>query len=120
MNTLDLIDTDTVRKEFTEAAQRAAKELADKYYGGKDGGACGFAWVTVYPENKGNTKAGKAERKVLEAMGFRVDWTGKGWQVWDPANWPGQSIDVKSAGAAAAAKVLQRYGFKAYAGDRLD
>ena len=115
-----MIDVDAVRKEFETAAQTAARELADRYYGGRDGGACGFAWVTVYPEYKGNTRQGKTERKILESMGFRKDWTGKGYQVWDPAKWPGQSIDVKSAGAVAAAKVLQKYGFKAYAGDRLD
>jgi hypothetical protein len=114
------MDTTVIRNEFTQAAQQAARETADRYFGGKDGGACGFAWVTVYPEHKGNTKLGKAERAILKEMGFSVDWTGKGFQIWDPARWPGQSVDVKSAGAAAAAKVLQKYGFKAYAGDRLD
>ena len=115
-----MIDTDAIRNEMLAAAKSAAQEVADRYFGGKDGGACGFAWVTVYPEHKGNTKQGKIERKLLESMGFSKDWTGKGYQIWDPAKWPGQSIDVKSAGAVAAAKVLQKYGFRAYAGDRLD
>lgn len=114
------MDTQAIRNEMLNAARDAAQALADKYYGGRDGGACGFAWVTIYPEHKGNTKLGKAERAILKEMGFSADWTGKGFQMWDPAKWPGQSIDVKSAGAAAAAKVLQKYGFKAYAGDRLD
>lgn len=114
------MDTKAIADEMFAAAREAAKAAADKWFGGKDGGACGFAWVTVYPEHKGNTREGKAERKLLESMGFSVDWTGKGWQVWDPAKWPGQSVDVKSAGAVAAAKVLQKYGFKAYAADRLD
>lgn len=114
------MDTTAIRNEMFEAARTAAQELADRYFNGRDGGACGFAWVTVYPEHKGNTKLGKAERALLKEMGFRVDWTGKGFQIWDPAKWPGQSVDVKSAGAVAAAKVLQKYGFKAYAGDRLD
>jgi hypothetical protein len=114
------MDTTAIRNEFTQAAQQAAREAADKWFGGQDGGACGFAWVTVYPEHKGNTKLGKAERTILKQMGFSVDWTGKGFQIWDPAKWPGQSVDVKSAGAAAAANVLRKYGFKAYAQDRLD
>ena len=115
-----MLDTDAISKEmFTEAA-KAAREYADARYAGKDGGACGFAWVTVFPENKGNTKLGKIERNVLKAMGFRQDWTGKGYEVWDPAKWPGQSIDCKEAGANAAAIVLRKYGFKAYANSRLD
>ena len=103
----------------TEAAA-ASKALADKYYDGRDGGACGFAWVEVYPQNKGNTKLGKQERLVLKEMGFRPDWTGKAFQLWDPAKWPGQSVDIKEAGAVAAANVLKKHGFRAYAGSRLD
>jgi hypothetical protein len=115
-----MLDTQAIVTEMTVAAQTAAKQRADEHYDGRDGGACGFAWVEVYPANKGNTKLGKAERAVLKAMGFRPDWTGKAFQVWDPARWAGQSIDVKEAGAVAAATVLKKYGFKAYAGSRLD
>ena len=81
---------------------------------------CGFAWVTVYPEHKGNTKLGKGERRVLEQMGFRKDWTGKAWQLWDATGYIGQSMDVKEAGASAYAEVLREYGFKAYMGSRAD
>jgi len=115
-----MLNIQEVVTEMTVAAQAAAKDHADKYYAGGDGGACGFAWVEVYPANKGNTKLGKAERAQLKDMGFRQDWTGKTYQKWDPANWPGQSIDCKEAGAYAAATVLKKYGFKAYAGSRLD
>ena len=59
---------------------------------------CGFAWVTVYPEHKGNTRAGKQERAVLESMGFRKDWTGKAYQLWNPGGHAGQSMDVKEHG----------------------
>jgi hypothetical protein len=114
------MDTNAIRNEFTKAAQDAAQLLAKKYYNGQDGGACGFAWVTVYPEHKGNTKLGKAERQLLKDLGFKPDWTGKGYQAWDPANWHGQSIDIKEAGAVAAAAVLKKHGFKAYSGSRLD
>jgi len=114
------MDLNAIRNEFTLAAQTAAKAYADKHYGGNDSGACGFAWVTVYPANKGNTKLGKAERQILKELGFKQDWTGKAYQVWDPARWPGQGVDIKEAGAVAAAAVLKKYGFKAYADSKLD
>jgi hypothetical protein len=113
-----MMDTFAIRNEMLTEARRAAAELHSKY--GDNWGACGFAWTTVYPEHKGNTKAGKAERVILEQLGFSKDWTGKSYQLWDPAGYGGQNIDVKEAGADAAAKVLKRYGFKAYAGSRLD
>jgi hypothetical protein len=81
---------------------------------------CGFAWVTVYPEHKGNTRLGKQERATLESMGFRKDWTGKAWQLWNPTGYAGQSMDVKEAGAQAYADVLRTAGFKAYMGSRAD
>lgn len=114
------MDIEAIRQEMTAAAKSAAQALADKYFGGTDGGACGFAWITIYPEHKGNTRQGKAERAVIKALGFEKDWTGKAYQLWDPARWPGQSIDVKEAGANAGAAVLKRYGFRAYSGSRLD
>lgn len=120
MMEMQMLDTQTIVTEMTAAAQTAAKEFAVEHFGGTDGGACGFAWVDVYPENKGNTKLGKQERALLKAMGFRPDWTGKAFQKWDPAGWPGQSVDCKEAGAVAAAAVLKKYGFRAYAGSRLD
>jgi hypothetical protein len=120
MMEMQMQNLQTIVTEMTVAAQTAAQQYADERYEGQDGGACGFAWVEVYPEHKGNTKLGKAERAQLKAMGFRVDWTGLAFQKWDPANWPGQSIDCKEAGAVAAAAVLKKYGFKAYSGSRLD
>ena len=80
----------------------------------------GLLGLPIYPEHKGNTKAGKAERKIIEQLGFTKDWTGKAYQLWDPARYGGQNIDIKEAGAVAAADVLKRHGFKAYAGSRLD
>ena len=114
------MNTESIRKEMLEQANSAAMDHLNKHYNGKDQYACGFAWVTIYPEHKGNTKAGRAERKLFEAMGFRKDWTGKAWEFWNPSQWPGQNIDVKEVGARAAAEVLRKYGFTAYAGSRLD
>lgn len=105
----------------TEAAKLAAQDHLDKYYGGQDAGACGFAWVTFYPKNKGNTKLGKLERKLIESIGFRKDYTGKSWQLWNPADARCQNVDAKYAGAEAYAKILgATAGVKVSPADRLD
>jgi len=114
------MDVTAIRDEMFTEAQAAAEKFFQERLGGQDQYACGFAWVTVYPEHKGNTKAGKAERKVLEQMGFRKDWTGKAYELWNPSKHGAQNVDTKEAGAIAAAKVLKKYGYKAYAGSRLD
>jgi hypothetical protein len=81
-------------------------------------GVCGFAWVDVYPANKGNTKAGKEERKLLERFGFRKNDYEKTHQLWVSAY--NQSMQKKESYARAFAEVLRANGFKAYAGSRLD
>ena len=122
--------TVTTYSSITEQAKNAATQAQQDFLakwvestGGNQYGEpmyCGFAWVTVYPEHKGNTKLGKGERRVLEGMGFRKDWTGKAWQLWNCTGYHGQSMDVKEAGAQAYAEVLRQYGFKAYMGSRAD
>lgn len=81
-------------------------------------GVCGFAWVDVYPKNKGNTRLGKEERKVLEAMGFRKDVYGKKYYLW--VSDYDQSMQKKEAYARAYAKVLRENGLTAYSGSRMD
>jgi hypothetical protein len=98
-------------------AKRAAYAAADTYendvmQGGW--GACGFAWVNIY-KVKGNTKIGRR----LKLAGVEQSWD-KSFQIWNPSGYPTQNIDTLEAGARAAAKVLQSYGFEAYAGSRLD
>jgi hypothetical protein len=99
-------------------AQEAAREAADKFFqeklGGVDQFACGFAWVNIYGI-KGNTKMGK----ILKAAGIKQDYT-KAFSIWNPSGHNAQNIDTKEAGAYAAAKVFEKYGFTAYAGSRLD
>lgn len=107
-----------IRNEMLEQAAEVAEAKLREI--GGDRYACGFAWVTIYPKHKGNTRDGRAERKLLEEMGFRKDWTGKAYEYWNPSKWGGQNVDVKEAGARAAADVLRKYGFTAYAGSRLD
>jgi hypothetical protein len=109
-----------VREEMLEAAKEAADKFFEEKLGGVDQYACGFAWVTVYPKNKGNTKAGRAEREILKALGMKLDWTGKAFQIWNPSGHICQNVDTKEAGAVAAANVLRKYGLDAYAESRLD
>ena len=114
----------TTYQEVANEAKTQAVQAVDTFFNdvlkGEDQYACGFAWVTVYPENKGNTKLGKAERRGLESIGFKKDWTGKAWQLWNPGDYRGQNIDAKEKGAEVYADVMKSYGFKAYAGSRLD
>lgn len=109
-----------IRAEMLTEAKAAADKFFQEKLDGIDQYACGFAWVTVYPEHKGNTKAGREERKVLESLGLKKDWTGKAYEMWNPSGHGCQNVDTKEAGAVAAANVLKKYGFKAYAGSRLD
>ena len=109
-----------IRSEIRFRAHHVATEYLTEHFDGQDFGACGFAWVTIHPEHKGTTKAGKAERKLFEALGASKDHTGKNWQIWNPADVNAQNIDCKEAGAREAAKILQGYGFKAFAHSRMD
>ena len=95
-------------------AEQAARKFFQEKLGGKDQFSCGFAWVDIYGI-KGNTKVGKA----FKAAGVRKSYTGS-YQIWNPAGLGVQNIDTLEAGAEAAAKVFEKYGFRAYAGSRLD
>ena len=99
-------------------AKQEAFTAADKFFkeklGGKDQFSCGFAWVEIFGV-KGNTKLGKA----FKAAGINKNYTGA-YSIWNPAGYGCQNIDTLEAGAEAAAKVFEKYGFRAYAGSRLD
>ena len=124
--TFDTIKVQMIHTEATSAAKAAVATLLDewnKQTGGNQYGEpmyCGFAWVTIHPEHKGNTRLGKLERRVIESMGFKKDWTGKAYQLWNCTGYGGQSMDVKEVGAQAYADVLRTAGFKAYMGSRAD
>jgi hypothetical protein len=112
------MDINAEVKAAIEQARNAAHQAATNYFHevmrGKDNYPCGFAWVKVY--EKGNTKLGRA----LLKNGFSKSYSG-GLEMWNPSGLPYQNVDVKEAGAEAAAKVLnQLLGVKAYAGSRLD
>jgi len=55
----------------------------------------------------------------MKEAGIRKSYTGS-FQLWNPSGLPVQNVDTLEAGADAAAKVFQKYGFTAYAGSRLD
>jgi hypothetical protein len=97
-----------------QAAQDAAQAFSDKYFDGRDGGPCGFAWVNVH-KVRSNSKLGKA----LAEVGFRKAYGG-GLQLWNKW-WPGQSVDAAEHGAYAYAAVMKEaLDLEFYAGSRLD
>jgi hypothetical protein len=110
----------TVRELAFAAAAVATDRYIENVLKGEDAFSCGFAWVTVQPKHKGNTKLGREERKVLRALGLEKDWTEKRFQWWNPSKTYFQNIDCKEEGAKAAAKVLKSYGLDAWANSRLD
>jgi hypothetical protein len=55
----------------------------------------------------------------MKQAGVKQDYT-KAFQIYNPSGVNVQNVDVKEAGAEAAAKVFEAFGFKAYAGSRLD
>ena len=105
--------------EAKAVAYMEADAYENKYFADGGWGACGFAWVDIFRYNdkpiKGNTKMGRA----LKAAGIDQNWQ-RTFSIWNPSKYPTQNIDTLEAGARAAAKVLERYGFTAYAGSRLD
>ena len=113
-------DLKTIMQEAKTAAAIAAQSFLDDWNastGGNQYGEpmyCGFAWVNIY-KIKGNTKLGRA----MKQAGYTKDYTGA-YQIYNPAGYGGQSMDVKEAGARAAALVFEQYGFKAYMGSRAD
>ena len=113
-------DLKTIMQEARGAAATAAQSFLDDWNastGGNQYGEpmyCGFAWVNIYGV-KGNTKLGRA----MKTAGYEKSYDGS-LQIYNPAGYGGQSMDVKEAGARAAAEVFKRYGFTAYMGSRAD
>jgi len=104
---------DRILGEASAAAIKAGKAKYDEM--GGDRFMCGFAWVDIHGI-RANSKLGKQ----LESFGIKKDSWKKAFSVWDPAGLNVQNIDIKEAGADAFARVLESYGFTAYAGSRLD
>ena len=115
-----VLDLQCIMAEAKASAAIAAQSFLDDWNastGGNQYGEpmyCGFAWVNIY-KIKSNTKLGRA----MKTAGYTKDYTGA-YQIYNPAGYGGQSMDVKEAGARAAAKVFEQYGFTAYPGGRAD
>lgn len=101
-----------IHNEAKQAAVQAENNYLNQY--GEDA-YCGFAWVDVYVPRT-NCK----EAKLLKVVGFSNSWKKKCLNLWKPGEYYGQSMSVLEAGARAYAEVLQKYGFRAYAGSRPD
>ena len=100
-------------KNEAEVAANLAQASHLKQYG--EDAYCGFAWVNVYVDRT-NSKAAKE----LMSIGFKKDYVPKRLCFWKPGAYNGQSMTVLEVGARAYADVLQKYGFRAYAGSRAD
>ena len=107
-------DIQQIVAEACAAAYAAADVYEQDNFPNGGWGACGFAWVNIYGI-KGNTKIGRR----MKLAGVGKDYTGA-LQIWNPSKYGTQNVDTLEAGARAAAKVLEHYGFRAYAGSRLD
>lgn len=104
----------TIVAEARAEARAASEKFFQEKLNGQDQYACGFAWVDIYGV-KGNTKLGK----TLKAAGIEQNYT-KAFSIWNPSEHGCQNIDTKFEGALAAQKVFEKYGFRAFAGSRLD
>ena len=114
------ITLDSVILEAREAAQTATMDYIDAYLGGEDKFPCGFAWVNIYEYEGKKIRKNSKMGKALESMGARKSDYEGGYKIWNPSGTMFQNLDCKEAGAQASAKVLQKYGFTAYAGGRMD
>ena len=104
---------DIVAEAKTAANYKAKEYITDKLKG-EDNFPCGFAWVEIFGI-KGNTKLGKQ----MKLAGLEKSYNGS-YNIWNPSAVNFQNVDCKEAGAQAAAEILEKYGFRAYAGSRLD
>jgi hypothetical protein len=114
MTNVQLDQIPNIIQEAKEAAYIAADKFFKEKLNGQDQYACGFAWVNIYGI-KMNTKLGKA----FKSAGLDKDYTGS-INMWNPSKYGCQNVDTLEAGAEAAADVFKKYGFRAYAGSRLD
>jgi len=117
------IDTLNVVKILNEAkveARNSALELLNEEFGGQDSILCGFAWMEILSFNQKRIDGRSKVAKVLRKAGIEYDDYAKKFVIRDPSNLSVQNVDVKRAGAQAAANVFNKYGFTCIATSRLD
>lgn len=108
-----------ILEEAKNEAYEAAKEMAFKLEMAGRFTGCGFAWVNLYRFNDKKIDGRSRIAKELKKAGIDQNYS-RSFQIWNPRGYPTQDISVLEAGADAAAKVFEKYGFSAYAGSRLD
>ena len=117
---MDKTALEAIITQAKQAAAAAAQAYVDKWTaetGGNQYGEpmyCGFAWTTIKQFNgkeiDGRTKIGR----MFKAAGVEQGYAGR-FELHNPGNWNGQSVEVKAAGARAAAQVFESHGFTANA-----
>ena len=113
----------TLESVFNEAstlAEKATDTYVTNTLGGQDAYPCGFAWVNIYEYEGKKIRANSKMGKALAEMGVRKSEYDKCFRVWNPSGTMMQNMDAKEAGARAFAQHLQKFGFTAYAGSRMD
>ena len=120
MTNIQPLEVGYILRKAREQSVKAVDDFRQKWTQGTGGNKygepmfCGFAWVSVHGV-KGSTKLGKA----LKEHGFKKGYP-SGLQMWNPANYNGQSMEVKGAGAKQYAQVLKDFGFNATYDTRAD
>lgn len=109
-----------IHNEAVQKAKKAVKEMQEEYIKNNPDNKygepyyCGYAWVKIRPATTSFARTLKKEGIVDE-----VSWNG-GYDIWNPSDYHGQSMDFKEVGADTYAKVLQSYGITAYSMSRAD
>jgi hypothetical protein len=115
-----MISVNMIVREARDAAHQAATNYFHEVLRGRDQYPCGFASVYVYKFGDEKIRANSKIGKELIAAGVDKNSYEKCFQMYNPSGFPCQNVDTLEAGARAAAKVFEKYGFTAYAGSRLD
>ena len=100
-----------IHNEGIAAAKKAAQEFVDKH---GEPMYCGFAWVNIKPGTSPFARSLKKHNLVDTTSYYG------GYDIWDPAGFNTQSMDIKEAGAEAYANVLESYGINASMMSRAD
>ena len=109
-----------IHNEAVEEAKKATEEWLTKYREANPNAEhgepsyCGFAWVKTRPATTSFARALK-KAGIVDYVSYNG-----GYDIWNPSDYHGQSMDVKEAGADAYAKVLNSYGITAYSMSRAD
>lgn len=100
----------TIYDKALKAANVAIKAYQDEH---GDPIYCGFAWVAIHPAR--GAFVNWLKKNDIGSPGYP-----KGYQIWSPGEYNGQSMDIKEVGAEAFAKVLRENGINAHMSSRAD